>query len=185
MPDTQYFEKVLAPTLKPLEGGYSNDPKDPGGETIWGITVAVARKEGYTGAMKDMTYAQALTIYKSQYYLRAGLHLIVPLSKSLTDILFDTGVNMGVGVAGKFLQRALNFFTGDAINVDGHVGSITVQSLTKFLQERGEDGNKNLVRVVNGLKSTHYVELVEGNPTLRKYAYGWIDKRITDEEFAV
>lgn len=40
------------------EGGYVNNPADPGGETNWGVTVAVARASGYTGAMRDMTRAR-------------------------------------------------------------------------------------------------------------------------------
>ena len=36
------------------EGGYSNNPKDPGGETMWGITARVARAAGYTGPMRDL-----------------------------------------------------------------------------------------------------------------------------------
>ena len=45
------------------EGGYVNDPRDPGGETMWGITKRVALVNGYTGPMREMTQAQAKAIY--------------------------------------------------------------------------------------------------------------------------
>ena len=59
------IEKIIEATVQ-KEGGYSNNPNDSGGETMWGITAAVAREVGYTGAMKDMTRAQAIAIYTSK-----------------------------------------------------------------------------------------------------------------------
>src|SRR3546814_12368752 len=51
------------------EGGYINHPNDPGGETMWGITVAVARGVGYAGPMRDLTREQAKQIYRSLYWM--------------------------------------------------------------------------------------------------------------------
>lgn len=56
------FDKAFVELLG-NEGSYSNDPHDPGGETMWGITIAVARENGYVGAMKDMDQSIAKTIY--------------------------------------------------------------------------------------------------------------------------
>mgnify|MGYP002715655281 FL=1 len=52
------------------EGGYSNNPRDPGGETMWGITSQVARKHGYMGPMRDLPLTEAKRIAKQ-------LHLTV------------------------------------------------------------------------------------------------------------
>jgi lysozyme family protein len=41
------------------EKGYANNPNDVGGETMWGITIATARRNEYTGAMRDLTRDQA------------------------------------------------------------------------------------------------------------------------------
>ena len=47
------------------EGGYSNNPKDPGGETMWGITARVARAWGYSGPMKSLPRETAKQIAKT------------------------------------------------------------------------------------------------------------------------
>jgi lysozyme family protein len=66
----------LAPTLVRIEGGFVNDPNDAGGETNFGITKAVARANGYSGAMRDMTRGQALAIYRAEYWARPGFQAI-------------------------------------------------------------------------------------------------------------
>jgi lysozyme family protein len=50
------------------EGGYSNNPKDPGGETMFGVTARVARAHGYTGAMRDLPLSFARAIAKAAYW---------------------------------------------------------------------------------------------------------------------
>ena len=61
------LEHVLA-----NEGGYVDDPRDAGGETMLGITKAVARANGYAGPMRDLTRAKALDIYRGQYVIAPG-----------------------------------------------------------------------------------------------------------------
>jgi lysozyme family protein len=98
------------------EGSYSNNPNDPGGETNWGITVAVARANGYTGAMQDMTMIYAKTIYAQAYWLSAFDTLAYPVAFQL----FDAAVNSGLSQAVRWLQRALG------VADDGIFGSITL-----------------------------------------------------------
>ncbi|MCZ3110867.1 hypothetical protein NYZ20_18695, partial [Acinetobacter baumannii] len=50
------------------EDGYSNNPADPGGETMWGVTLTVARASDYTGPMKDLPRDTAKAIYRAQYW---------------------------------------------------------------------------------------------------------------------
>ncbi len=45
---------AIAAGVFAVEGGYSNNPADPGGETNHGVTVAVARSHGYDGPMREM-----------------------------------------------------------------------------------------------------------------------------------
>ena len=59
---TQIFNRLIG-----HEGGYVNDPRDPGGETNWGITKRTAQANGYQGSMREMTREQAYKIYYSAF----------------------------------------------------------------------------------------------------------------------
>ena len=82
------FRKILDFTLK-WEGGYVNDPHDPGGETKFGIS-----KKAFPDIdIPSLTYDQAALIYWQHYYTRAGcLGMIPPKAAAV----FDTAVNCGV-----------------------------------------------------------------------------------------
>lgn len=99
------------------EGGYSNNPADPGGETNWGVTVAVARENGYVGPMKDMDASVAKTIYARKYWLPE----FDSLPYAVAFQVFDAAVNSGVGQAVRWLQRAVG--AAD----DGKLGPVTMQ----------------------------------------------------------
>lgn len=101
------------------EGGYSNDPNDPGGETNWGITIAVARENGYIGAMKDMDQLVAKVIYAKKYWQPA----FDQLPYTIAFQMFDAAVNSGVGQAVRWLQRAMG------VADDGKLGPVTMQAI--------------------------------------------------------
>ena len=102
------------------EGGYVNNPADPGGETNWGVTIAVARSQGYTGPMVDMTQDQAKAIYKPLYWDRIHGD---ELPAALTFQAFDAAVNHGVSEASKLLQIAAKTFP------DGQIGPATLAAI--------------------------------------------------------
>ncbi|WP_278002867.1 glycosyl hydrolase 108 family protein, partial [Bacillus thuringiensis] len=81
------------------EGGYVNNPNDKGGETNYGITIAVARANGYAGPMRDLPASVARQIYVKQYVAAPGFDKIAPVSIPVAAELVDTGVNMGPQVA--------------------------------------------------------------------------------------
>jgi len=105
------------------EGGYVNNPADPGGETNWGITRAVAIDNGYTGSMKLMPKETAKQIYKKMYWDK--LHCD-QLGFVVAFQLFDAGVNHGNSQAVKFLQRALSVVD------DGVIGAKTIAAVSKL-----------------------------------------------------
>lgn len=107
------FEELLG-----HEGGYSNHPADPGGETMWGITADVAFDAGYTGPMRDMPVAVAKRIYADKYWI-AGFD---KLPYKVAFALFDAAVNSGIGQAVRWLQRALQ------VADDGKLGPITLST---------------------------------------------------------
>lgn len=117
---TQAVERVLL-----IEQGYTNNPKDKGGETNFGITIGVARENGYGGKMRDMNRTQAIMIYKTEYWDKVKAD---KLPSALAFQVFDASVNHGQSRAIKFLQIALGF---DKPNQDGKIGDMTLKAVSK------------------------------------------------------
>lgn len=177
------FDRAFA-KLHGIEGGYVNDKADRGGATRYGITEAVARANGYQGDMKTLPLEWAQRIYKSQYWDSLRLDTIALLSYSISDELFDTGVNMGIGVAARFLQTALNAFNRDGqdyadVVVDGALGPVTLHVLRQFLGTRGVDGEKVLLRALNAQQGARYLEIIRNNPEQERFAFGWFLQRVS------
>lgn len=99
------------------EGGYSNHPNDPGGETMWGVTAAVARANGYTGPMRDLPVSVAQAIYRKQYWDAVRADELPP---AVRYAVFDAAVNSGVRQAAIWLQRAVH------VAEDGRIGPQTL-----------------------------------------------------------
>lgn len=181
MPDL--FDEELAKDIIGKEGRYSNNPDDVGGETMWGITVATARRSGYAGPMKLMPRETALGIYKKEYYTNPGFDRVATLSPRIAAELFDTGVNMGQTVGVKWLQRGLNVLNrkeqdySDVI-VDGRIGPATLGALKAFLSKRGGTGVEVLLKLLNGLQVARYVEIMEARKQNETFGFGWLDKRV-------
>lgn len=85
------------------EGGYSNNPADPGGETMYGITKRVAEKNGYTGDMHDLPLDLAKSIAKAEYWDPLFLDGI---DAPLDFQIFDASYNSGVEHAREWLELA-------------------------------------------------------------------------------
>ena len=140
----QAFQRVLG-----SEGGYSNDPRDPGGETKFGIS-----RLAYPGEdIKDMTVERAREIYRRDYWGPAGCDA-VPDGAKLP--LFDAAVNSGVKTAIKLLQRAAGS------SPDGVLGPLTLQALQSMPAPR-------LVSRLVGQRFALMVSL----PTWPTYSRGW------------
>lgn len=113
----QAFTKLLG-----HEGGYSNHPDDPGGETMWGITLKVARANGYVGEMRDMPQAVAKAIAKALYWDKVHAD---SLPVQVRYSAFDVAYNSGPLAAIKLLQRALG------VEADGILGPKTLEAAAK------------------------------------------------------
>jgi len=177
------IDEMLAELLK-AEGGYVNDPNDAGGETNFGITVQVARDNGYLGPMKALTRAQALDIYRSQYFRKPGFDLVFNVSPGIAAELFDCGVNMGPSVPSKFLQRLLNVLNRvqkdyKDIAVDGVIGGGTIASLKAYLSKRGDEGESVLLKGLNCLQGARYIELAEKREANETFVHGWLSSRVS------
>lgn len=99
------------------EGGYANLANDPGGETRYGITKAVARENGYQGDMRELPLETAKQIAKVKYWDKVQADVWPP---ALRFDLFDMAYNSGPTQAIKLMQRALN------VADDGKIGPKTL-----------------------------------------------------------
>lgn len=101
------------------EGGYSDNPADPGGKTMYGITERVARSFGYKGEMRNLPIATAVEIYRKNYWVPIKAD---QLPDDLRFHIFDAAVNSGVSQAIRFLQRAAG------VTEDGSIGPKTLSA---------------------------------------------------------
>ena len=113
------FDSAFA-RLMESEGGYSNrDPKaDPGGETMHGVTLKVARAWGYLGPMKDLPLDTARQIARAYYWTPNRCDQLPP---AIAFHVFDTAYNGGHAV--RWLQSAVG------VPQDGIIGPKTVAAV--------------------------------------------------------
>jgi len=172
------LKEKLIEELIDREGGYVHNSKDKGGATKYGITLKTALKHGYIGDIRKLPLSKAKEIYSTTYWDTNNLDRVVELSPNIAREVFDTGVNMGVGTAGKFLQRCLNLLNKTKIKVDGVVGDKTINALSSFLQKRKKDGEETLLKCLNSLQGAKYIALAEKDPSQREFIYGWLRNRV-------
>ncbi len=132
------FDLFLPIVLK-FEGGYVDNPSDPGGETNMGITMATFQQCSHTllgidptsQNLRALTPAQAGIIYKARYWnkmLGDSFSL-----QDLANIVCDFYVNAGTN-ATKLLQTTLQGL-GASLTADGAIGPATMQALNSYAQE--------------------------------------------------
>jgi len=164
------------------EGGYVFNKNDSGKETKYGITQAVAFEQGYTDDMKDFPRELAFKIYENEYWNSVKADDLNVISSELAEEVVDTGINMGVRTASKFLQRCLNAFNNRGkiypdITIDGWIGPKTLYSLRRFYQYRGKEGIVVLVRALDTLQGARYIKLAERREKDEEFVYGWMRNR--------
>lgn len=144
----QAFDELIG-----LEGGYSNNSVDPGGETMWGVTARVARANGYKGEMRDLTKAAAKAIYRGKYWdsVRAD-----ELPAIVRYPVFDAAVNSGVKQAVQWLQDAVG------VAADGVIGPLTISAAAQA------DGSK-VAAVMLGER----LDFMTSLPTWGQFSRGW------------
>ena len=147
------FYKAVEFVLK-HEGYYSNDPKDAGGETKFGIS-----KRAYPNLdIKNLTREQAIDIYKRDYWdkLPAGLPAVIHC------VLFDCAVNTGISRAIRLLQSAIK------ANPDGQWGRLSQTALNKL------SANEVLLRF-----ATERVMFYSALSTFNRFGKGWVNRTIS------
>jgi lysozyme family protein len=139
------------------EGGWSNNPNDPGGPTMAGVTLSTYRalmKPGATVAdLKNISQADLATIYRKDYWNAiCGDQLPAGLDYSL----FDYSVNSGPGRAAKALQSLIG------VTVDGSIGPKTLAAVKR----------KDTATLIKQLCNSRLIFL-ETLPTWGHFGKGW------------
>jgi lysozyme family protein len=165
------------------EGGYVNNAADRGGPTIYGITQETARSTGYAGNMRDFPRSAAVAIYRLRYWDKPGFGEVAKRAPRVAAELFDTGVNMGVSVASRFLQRALTALNRGGkdyadLHPDGEIGGVTIAALVAYMNVRGALAEVVLLKALDCLQGNRYIELAEANLSQEAFLFGWLSNRI-------
>lgn len=173
----------LIGNLLAKEQGYANHKNDRGKATKYGITLATAMAHGYVGDMKKFPISKACEIYSSTYWDANSLDDILPISEKVAEELFDTGVNMGVKIAGGFLQRTLNSFNRnekdfDDLKVDGVVGLKTISALKDYFKINPSYAEANVLKALNAMQTMRYIEIAENDKSQEDFTNGWIRARV-------
>ena len=176
-------KRIIDDIIKVEGSEYTNHPSDKGGPTKYGITEKVQRQNGYKGSMKELPREVQFEIYSKQYWDINKLDDICILSEVIQEELQDTGVNMGVTVQAKFLQRSLSLLNNKGslypdLVQDGIIGQKTIQALKKYLEFRGQRGEVVLLRMLNSLQGVRYIEITEAREKNEDFIFGWFYNRV-------
>lgn len=173
----QAFDRTMG-----SEGGYSNDPLDPGGETYRGISRRFfpswpgwkiidskgPEVEGLNPLVEDF--------YRKEFWDRCAGGALPP---EIATEVFDSAVNCGVTAACTWLQRALNLLNRNGKEYpdsteDGRLGLGTLRAMQAHINKEGTA--RLLLKVMNILQGAHYLGIMQKTPSQEKYARGWLNR---------
>lgn len=156
------------------EGGYVNDPDDPGGETYkgiarkmhskwsgWTIIDMLKRQPGFPANLDKDTDLQSdiSDFYRVTFWDPMRGDLIK--SQEVATSIFDFGVNAGLSTSASLAQMVVG------AKADGVIGQKSVEALNGFDTE-------HFLAAFTVAKIARYVNIVKKRPTSRKYFYGWV-----------
>ena len=153
------FETALAHVLQ-SEGGYVNNPADPGGRTNLGCTQTVW--EAFVGHpvseadMRALTPADVAPLYKRKYWDQVSGD---DLPAGLDYAVFDAAINSGPGRAAKWLQEVVG------VTADGAIGKGTLAAV------EAQDTQK-LIALYNDKR----LQFLESLPTFSTFGKGWSNR---------
>lgn len=154
------FQKII-PWVLSDEGGYTNDPDDPGGPTKFGITLYDYKK--WTGNphaaaedVKDMPESMAHAIYRKYYW---DSQQCDKMPTGVDYFLFDSGLLHGIGASKRWLQLAVG------AKQDGDIGPKTLEAVSKA------DPSKVLVEM-EAVRRRY----CKSRPGWKKFGQGWTNR---------
>ena len=177
----------IAQDIVAREGGYVDDPDDPGGATKFGVTIHTMRRLGIDldrdgdvdrADVKHLTRDMATDIFVTHYFARP---LIAELPEAVHATVFDMYVNAGANAI-KILQRLLSEMDQPCV-VDGALGPNSIAAARAAYQEAPQ----HFADAYGIARRNYYFRIADRRPASRKYARtraggkgGWIKRA---EEF--
>lgn len=162
------FEDYLKVILK-HEGGYVNNPNDPGGATKYGISLRFLKDnkidintDGRVDSkdIVSITIEEASDIYFRYFWSKMNLEHI---NNDLLKLhLFDMGVNAGTKSAIKLLQKMIG------VTPDGIIGKLTLAAIDSY--------KGNIVADYASARLSYYHRLTIKNPKLKVFMKGWTNR---------
>ena len=179
--------EAIAKEIVSREGGYVNDPDDPGGATKYGVTIGTMKGLGLDlngdgdvtiKDVKALTKAHAVEIFVDHYFTAPGIsQLPEPIQASVFDMYVNAGKN-----AVKILQRLVRDM-GQKIAVDGIIGPQTSAAVSSAFAA----APNHFADAYGIARRNYYYRIGDRRPASRKYALrrnggkgGWITRA---EEF--
>ena len=166
---TQAFQLMIV-----HEGGYVNDPDDPGGETYKGVARKIFSKwDGWTkvdmlkrqpnfpaSLDKDPELQQNVSdFYRVNFWDKMNGDQIA--NQDVASSIFDFGVNAGSGTSASLAQMVVG------VQSDGVIGPDSITAINNFDPD-------HFLASFTVAKIARYVNIVKKRPTSRKYFYGWV-----------
>jgi lysozyme family protein len=150
-----FIDRVLS-----HEGGYCFDPRDPGGETQWGIS-----KRAYPMLnIKTLTRQQAIEIYRTDYWNRVRGE---SLPNDIAFQVLDAAVNHGVTRSVMWMQAAVD------VADDGKLGPVTISAVQKA-------DPRDTILKFNAARLDFYTRL----STWGVYGAGWTRRIVANLKYA-
>lgn len=171
------FTDALALVLQ-NEGGYVNDPSDPGGETYKGVArkmnstwagwvqIDMAKKQpGFPASLDQNKTLQTMVsdFYRVDYWDRINGDQYT--NQAVAFAIFDFAVNAGVGTSASLAQKVVD------AKPDGVIGPVSIQAINACDPE-------HFIAAFTVLKIARYVSIVKNRPESKKYFYGWVCRAI-------
>ena len=191
--------REIAKEIVRREGGFVNDPDDPGGATNFGVTIHTMRRLGLdldrdgsvtVADVRALTVDKAIDIFEKHYFQKP---LIAMLPQPMHATVFDMYVNAGSNAV-KILQRLLRDMGHDLV-VDGALGPKSIGAA----QAAFASAPDHLVDAYGIARRNYYFRIGDRRAASRKFAKtrsggkgGWIKRaeefisaryHLTDEQF--
>lgn len=172
------FNKAIKVVLL-HEGGFVDNPNDPGGATIYGLTLNFIKlhpsdcdynKDGIVDIndLKSMTIQQATDLYQKYFWNWYNFDNIN--DNTIAIKIFDYSINMGQKHAIELLQQSMNSSLNENVVVDGDMGPFTVATTNKIISLQAQ---QSFLDCYSSNVWNFYQSLITHNPSLSVFANGW------------